>query len=127
MLAAGRPFRKGGCISRVLSYPQHRVTVGKYEVTKVAFYEETAKAEVDYRMYATRRILNVRQFLAAHPKGRFILTTRTHAFAVLDGRIHDEWQQTGLGKLDGAWKLEAIITQSQINELWERLNKLEGK
>lgn len=32
-------------------------------------------------------------FLAAHPQGRFVLVKRRHAFAVVDGVVHD-WEST---------------------------------
>ena len=31
----------------------------------------------------------LRAFLEAHPVGRFVLTIRKHAFAVIDGKVHD--------------------------------------
>jgi hypothetical protein len=37
----------------------------------------------------------LQQFINAHPRGRYYLTRRGHAFAVIDGVVHDWMRGTG--------------------------------
>jgi hypothetical protein len=69
-------------------------------------------------------------------QGRYILITRSHAQALIDGVIHDAGSISGPRSLVRlVYKLEIpeqqpekpAITQGQINELWERLNRLEAR
>jgi hypothetical protein len=80
----------------------------------------------------TVRYPTVAQVISRRPTGRYIITTHNHAFAVIDGVIHD----TGL--LGIGCRVRQIfevkpktvapaITQAQVSELWERLNKLEAR
>lgn len=43
--------------------------------------------------------LTIAQFLDRNRKGRFIISTRCHAMAVIDGAIHDLWQMRESTKL----------------------------
>ena len=58
------------------------------------------------------RVLRVpttlREFLAKHPIGKFYVQTRTHAFAVIHGRVVDNLSNAGLNrKLVDAWTITA--------------------
>ena len=44
---------------------------------------------------AVVRYMTVAQFIRAHPKGRFTLHRRGHAFALIDGVVHDWSVGTG--------------------------------
>ena len=72
----------------------------------------------------------VAQVIAKHKTGRYIICTRKHAMALIDGCIHD----TGLVGLRSRIlsifevrpvEAKPIITQNQINDLWARLDALE--
>jgi hypothetical protein len=64
-------------------------------------------------------------------KGRYIVSTCSHATAVIDGVIHD----TGMrprARVVAIFEVKPkqvapAITQPQVNELWERLNRLEAR
>jgi hypothetical protein len=64
-------------------------------------------------------------------KGRYVISTRNHATALIDGVIHD----TGLrprAQVVQIFEVRPVqaapaITQPQVNELWERLNRLEAR
>jgi hypothetical protein len=74
----------------------------------------------------------VAQVIARYKTGRYIICTRRHAMALIDGTIHD----TGLvglrSRITSIFEVKPTraapaITQSQVNELWERLNRLEAR
>jgi hypothetical protein len=72
------------------------------------------------------------QMREKYNQGRYIFTSSRHAFAVIDGVLHDSWHVGGRTKVGMIIKIELPeakpqITQEQINELWDRLNKLEAK
>lgn len=78
--------------------------------------------------------LTLEQIARKYPKGRYILNTRNHATALIDGKIHD----TGLrprAKVVDIWEVRPVvkvlppapITQTQINDLWARLDRLEAR
>lgn len=76
-------------------------------------------------------------FLNNNKTGRFILITNRHGLAVIDGIVHDTGIISGPRcRLRNIFKIElpvvqlpapTAITQDQVNSLWDRLNKLEGK
>jgi hypothetical protein len=70
--------------------------------------------------------------------GRYIIITNRHAMALIDGTIHDSGQNSGArSRIKFIYKVTpeiksgltpvSQITQSQVNELWERLNQLEAR
>ncbi len=76
----------------------------------------------------------VGQFIHSLPNtGRFYLTSTKHAFAVVDGKLLDNNHRVQTRALmSSCWEIKLpeakpVITQDQINELWARLDKLEGK
>lgn len=85
--------------------------------------------------------VTVAQFIRTLPcRGRFYLNCTTHAFAYVDGVVMDNLERPlTRAVMFLAYEITpkvaqvlpvpapAPITQAQINELWERLNKLEGK
>lgn len=92
------------------------------------------------RRYSSRRQgVSVTSFIRTLPKrGRFYLACTSHAFAYIDGVVIDNLQRPRSRatmylayEIIPSVKAEAepklVITQSQINELWDRLNKLEAK
>jgi hypothetical protein len=63
-----------------------------------------------------------------YSKGRYILNTRNHAIALIDGVCHD----TGMrpkARVVSIWEVRpaAPCTQAQVNELWARMDALEAK
>lgn len=66
--------------------------------------------------------------------GRYLVIATGHALALIDGVVHDKGQISGprsrvrnIFRITLAEPEQVIITQSQVNELWERLDRLEGK
>lgn len=50
--------------------------------------------------------MTLMQFIAANPRGRFIVHRRGHAFAVLDGVVHDWARGTGpRSRVTNAWQI----------------------
>lgn len=67
-------------------------------------------------MLPTNPIDFVAAFVAANPKGRFILHSKRHAFAVIDGVVHDwEFSRTGPGtRVIRAWEVtEASLVKME--------------
>lgn len=69
-----------------------------------------------------------------YPKGRFIIITNDHGMALIDGEIHDTGVVKGprarvkmLFRITRPVPVAPEITQDQINELWERLDRLEAR
>ncbi len=82
------------------------------------------------------------QVLPQYRTGRYIFISARHAFAVIDGIVHDSFQVGGRHRVETIYKVilpvpasgpTVIIpasqkpTQSQINDLWARLNALEAR
>ena len=76
------------------------------------------------------------QIIAKYPTGRYIVSTHNHAMALIDGTIHD----TGLVglrcRIQNIFEVKPAvkalpaapqITQTQINDLWARMDALEAK
>jgi len=66
--------------------------------------------------------------------GRYIVVTRNHAMALVDGVIHDTGLVGARSRVKFVYRIQptepvkvAPITQPQVNELWERLNRLEAR
>lgn len=49
----------------------------------------------------------VAKFVEAHPSGRYFVTRRGHAFAVVDGKIEDNVDIRPRAKVLRAWRVEA--------------------
>lgn len=136
MRVSGRLLGKGANLGFALNHPQGEVLrVGLYKVERLpsSAYSTGVQKHGGYfprqlqEYFPRQRYWTVNQFIAAHPSGRFILTIPSHAFALIDGVIHDAYRITGRARIDGAWRFDQLITQSQVTELWERLNKLEAQ
>lgn len=92
-----------------------------------------------YFYHRTRlRGVSVTSFIRTLPKrGRFYLACTSHAFAYVDGVVIDNLRRPrSRATMYLAYEIipnvakeepKLVITQSQINELWDRLNKLEEK
>jgi hypothetical protein len=150
MAAAGRRPRKGMthfAIEAVLnSLKQNGVVadiIGKpFTSTRPTII--TGSAVHAYRMYGRRprrQGTTVAQALCSLPRtGRFYLACTTHAFAYVDGKLLDNLNKSKMRALmSSCWQIipAATVTakpevkpellQADINAMWERLNKLEGK
>lgn len=96
---------------------------------------------VSYRFGNRNRIKypTLTEVLRSHRTGRYIILTRNHAMALLDGQIHDVGEISGsrsrvqdiisveTKKQTKEVPAEQIIPQDQINELWARLDRLEAR
>lgn len=79
---AGRKPKKGAFASRAF----RRMRNGRWECGCRVF---GAELQHTIRPYA----MTVGKFLDWHTKGRFIIETKTHAMAVIDGAIYDCWDR----------------------------------
>jgi hypothetical protein len=64
--------------------------------------------------------------------GRYYLVSRNHAMALIDGVIHDNGQVCGpRSRIKFVFKVtipeKPVMPQVQVNELWDRLNRLEQR
>ena len=50
--------------------------------------------------------MTVLKFIQLNPKGRFVIRIRGHAFAVIDGVIHDTWEQRPGSWVISSWEFE---------------------
>ena len=61
--------------------------------------------EILTRYMSDRRgIKTLNQFVKRYPKGRFHVTVRGHALAVIDGVVYD-WKHSGKRRIVGAWEI----------------------
>jgi hypothetical protein len=47
----------------------------------------------------------IKQFISEHSKGRYIVTIKRHAFAIIDGAIHDLFKQHAGATVLSAWEI----------------------
>lgn len=105
------------------------------DVVLRSFYTRSGRVA---RVRRTRRVggVTVAQFLRTLPKrGRFFLGSTTHAFAVVDGVRYDNQSRPVMrAKMSVAYEITPApkstgteLTRSDINELWARLDRLEGR
>lgn len=152
---AGRRYRHGMKPKVVVTMLGLVFASGKAQFRKLDVIEPTRDLNPNlpsvqaYRMYGRlprRKGITVAAFLRTLPKrGRFYLTCTTHAFAYVDGVVVDNlgrpmtratmkmayevlpFAPAPVDAPPAAPTQAAAISQAQVNELWERLNKLEGK
>lgn len=78
------------------------------------------------------------QTIQKYPEGRYVVITTGHAQALINGTIHDTMQISGprsrvkrvfrvVPKHTKEVPVDQIISQSQINDLWARLDALEAR
>jgi hypothetical protein len=103
------------------------------------FHIHNSESIYGYRRRARRTGISVASYLATLPKkGRFYLGCTSHAFAYVDGVVVDNLSRPRtraimllayeiVPTVKKAETVSPSITQPQINELWERLNKLEAQ
>lgn len=89
--AAGRNLKKGTPVD--LSRKVHETWLGMIPTDSIDF---------------------LAAFIAANPKGRFILHTKHHAFAVIEGIVHD-------------WEFSSVKPSSPIVRAWEVTEASLGK
>ena len=88
--------------------------------------------------YASYRKPTLTDTIRQYSTGRYILITNRHGLALIDGIVHDAGQISGpRTQVRAIYRItlpvskevpvEAIISQTQINELWARLDALEAK
>jgi len=154
---AGRKDRHGlntVGIMQMLDYAQQDGVLAVSEVPVPSVQQDfVTRATVVYTRngahyrHPRRRGVSIAQFVRMLPKtGRFYLTCTTHAFAVVDGVILDNLNRPmARAIMHRAWRIvpaepvqaqpspsaQAVtasqISQAQINELWERMNRLEER
>jgi hypothetical protein len=119
--AAGRRDRKG---TRTTSFNLALATSGiDYECLPI---------RLDGLLGGSRTFPTLAQTVQRYSTGRYVIMTCNHAMALIDGVIHDKGAVSGSrSRIRHIYRIKtkqaAAITQTQISELWERLNKLEAR
>jgi hypothetical protein len=66
------------------------------------------------------------RFVRLHPRGRYYVTTgarrRAHAFAIVDGKLHDWLRTAKLARINRAWTVTK--TGESVTEQWDPLSVL---
>ena len=76
-------------------------------ISWVAGYGPIAdRLKVFYTASAHNTHLTINQFVKTNPKGRYIVRTKGHVFAVIDGMIHDTVLEGGKRWIRNIWILE---------------------
>lgn len=93
-----------------LPYPRcHQAlsAVGRKNRRGIPFRKVVQKLaeEVDHDFDQVKRSGTLRRFVTEYPQGRFYVTIRGHAFAVLDGVIHDNCRPRLGSIIKGAWRV----------------------
>jgi hypothetical protein len=113
----------------------------KWSITKKALESRASIREhlisvpmsnMGYFRATRRQYPTVAQYLHKLPKiGNFLLASTTHAFAYVDGELRDNIEggkmRARMAKCLEVIKPEPVkadLTQSEISEMWERLNKI---
>lgn len=60
-------------------------------------------ADLGFRARLVRRSGTVARLLRDFPRGRFIVHISGHAFAIVNGVIHDSWSPSKLSRVKQAW------------------------
>ncbi|SRR5216683_777123 len=145
---AGRKSRRGMKRDDIRTMLRNLDISGKATTREIRIAQPTrpstylmSRGAVCYRR-PRREGISVASFIRTLPKkGRFYLGCTTHAFAYVDGVVMDNLERPksratmylAYEVIPAGIKVESksaptpVITQEQINELWERMNKLEGK
>lgn len=83
------------------------------------------------QFYRTRAYPTLADVIRKYTTGRYIVITNRHGMALIDGVIHDSGQISGpRSRIKVLYRIttdKPAVTQSQVNELWERLNQLEAR
>src|SRR5712664_3230506 len=129
----GRRDRKGTKLPQV-----KRALANLCNESSIANFQEIISSAViteNNRFYGTPvKYPTLQDTVRKYSTGRYLIIATGHALALIDGVVHDKGQISGpRSRVRNIFKItlvepeQVIITQSQVNELWARLDKLEGK
>src|SRR6266550_5322529 len=130
--AEGRRDRKGTKLPQV-----KRALVNLCNESSIANYQEIAPSHpVFHPVYGyplRQKYPTLQDTIRKYNTGRYLIIATGHALCLIDGVVHDKGQISGprsrvrnIFRITTAEPVEqVIITQSQVNELWARLDKLE--
>ena len=60
----------------------------------------------EYGAKGAAKLLTLTQFVRDHRRGRYLLNTRTHSFALIDGVVHDYRHGAGArSRITSAWRV----------------------
>jgi hypothetical protein len=126
---SGRKNNKGWWPEKILAEAQK---AGLVEFVQVPVGAQNVQKYNRFMGFITQiQYPTVEQVARRYSKGRYIISTCNHAIALVDGVLHD----TGLrpkARVKEIYEVrpveaKPVITQSQVNELWARLDALEAK
>ena len=69
-----------------------------------------------HKLTLVKRSGSLAKFIQQFPIGRFIITVRQHAFAVVDGVVHDHSRQSPRRHILRAWKVEPYFNVAALQE-----------
>lgn len=123
--AAGRTDGHGFHTAMILTVAKQRGVIDFQHIIAKSYH------------YATNSYPTLLQTVAKYRTGRYIICTRHHAMAMVDGVIHDTGLVGVRSRIVQVFAVQLpqpktkisnpVITQAQVNELWERLNRLEAR
>jgi hypothetical protein len=114
MEKTGRRIGRGGTIFRGIV---HASLVGllKYTILELPKHKRVFNAAPGFVGVNGKAILtthfvgpSIKQFIAQHPRGRYIVKIKRHAFALIDGVMFDRYKQHAGAIVKNAWKIEPI-------------------
>lgn len=77
---------------------------GMFEEELDRMFKTFTKVGVIKGPYSSDKTCTVNTFCKRHPKGRYFVIERRHAFAIIDGIVYD-YNYRGARKVIGAWKV----------------------
>ena len=128
---SGRKNNKGWWPEKILTEARKS---GLVEFVEMPIGAQNVKRYHRWHGFITKiQYPTVETVVRRYRKGRYVMSTRNHAFAVIDGVIHD----TGMrprARVLSIFEVRPIetsrpapCTQEQVSELWARLDRLEAK
>jgi hypothetical protein len=101
-IAANRPYEE--CDELFVKFGRKRNHRTDHNISKLVHAHLNSEVVSDH---LKGQWPTLTQFIKANPKGRFVLTRNGHAFALVDGVVHDWSRGTGArSRIVKAWKVE---------------------
>jgi len=126
---SGRKNNKGWWPAKILTEAQKAGLVEFVEVPVGA--QNIQRYNRLYGFITKIKYPTVTDIARRYRTGRYIISTRSHATALIDGVIYDMGlrPRAQVVQIFEVRPVQAApkITQPQVNELWERLNRLEAR
>ncbi len=89
--------------------PKHGIHVGELITRKRGII-------LGHKLQLVKRSGSLAKFLREFPSGRYLITVRHHAFAVVDGMVHDMQRQSPRRHIRKAWRVLASPAAISIEQ-----------